>query len=264
MIKIDNISFSYGINGFFLDKVSFSIKEGEFAAIIGPNGSGKTTLIKIAAGILGGYGGTVEAGGKNIKHLSDAARAALISYVPQIDSHVFDFTVEEIVMMGRRPHMGPAGLPGNRDRHITEYALSRFGLGHKKNRLYGSLSGGEKRMALIARAVAQEAPVILMDEPTSFLDIHHQAELMESSLDLIKEGKSVVMILHSVNLASEYCGRIIALKDGKVAADGTPDSILTAANIAGIYGQGLSVDKSPVSGKPNVFFNKEQKQEEIK
>lgn len=263
MIKLNGISFSYGINGFFLDNVSLSVKEGEFAAIIGPNGSGKTTLLKITAGVLAGYSGSAEINGNNIKNLGDAARARLVSYVPQSDSQVFDFTVEEIVMMARRPHMGPIGMPGRRDREVVSAALGRYGISAKRSRLYGSLSGGEKRMALIARAAAQETPVILMDEPTSYLDIHHQAELMENSAMLAEEGKTVLMILHSVNLASEYCTRIIALKEGKISADGSPEAAFTQENVSKIYGSGLCVAQSPVSGKPNVFFNK-NKQEDLK
>ncbi len=256
MIRLDNISFSYGINGFYLDNISLKIKEGGFAAVIGPNGSGKTTLIKIAAGILAGYTGTVEVNGKNIRGLGDAARARLISYVPQSDSQVFDFTVEEIVMMARRPYMGPAGIPGKRDRDVVSAALERCGAASKRSRLYGSLSGGEKRMVLIARATAQETPVIFMDEPTSYLDIHHQAELMENSAVLAKDGKTVVMILHSVNLASEFCDRIIAVQNGRIEADGVPEEAFTQDNVMKIYGGGLRVAQSPVSGKPNVFFKK--------
>lgn len=261
MIRLDNISFSYGINGFFLDNVTLTVKEGEFAAVIGPNGSGKTTLLKITAGILSGYSGTAEINGKNIKNTGDAERARLVSYVPQSDSQVFDFTVGEIVMMARRPHMGPLGMPGKRDKEVAAAALERYGISAKSGRLYGSLSGGEKRMVLIARAAAQETPVILMDEPTSYLDIHHQAELMENSALLAKEGKTVVMILHSVNLASEYCGRIIALREGKISADGAPEEAFTQDNVERIYGSGLRVAQSPVSGKPNVFFNKKKEED---
>lgn len=259
MIRLDNVSFSYGINGFYIDGVSLEIEAGEFTAIIGPNGSGKTTLIKIAAGILEGYAGLVEVDGKNIRSIGAANRGRLISYVPQFDAQVFDFTVEEIVMMARRPYVGAAGIPGKRDREAVSEALERCGAASKRTRLYGSLSGGEKRMVLIARAVAQETPVIFMDEPTSCLDIHHQAELMESGTALAREGKAVVMILHSVNLASEFCGRIIALKNGRIQADGAPEAVLTPGNVSEIYGRGLHVARSPVSGKPNIFLKNQRR-----
>ncbi|MCE5301464.1 MAG: ABC transporter ATP-binding protein [Spirochaetia bacterium] len=255
MLKLGNIGFTYGINGFKLHDFSLEIRQGDFAALAGPNGAGKSTVMKILAGITGGYTGAATASGTDMKKMDPAVLARIISYVPQSDSLAFDYSVEQIVSMGRRPHTGPLGVMSQNDRTAVDAAMEEFGLYRKRARLYNSLSGGEKRMALIARAVAQDSSVMLMDEPTSSLDIQHQEKLMEKLCGLHAAGRTVLMISHGINLTSEYFDRVILMKDGIIAADGSPADVITSDKLKEIYGiENFVVENNPLTGRPNIFL----------
>jgi iron complex transport system ATP-binding protein len=256
MITAENISYKYPENGGFkLKNVSIKLEHGSFAALTGPNGAGKTTLIKILAGLINGYGGKVMLGNKDIRQYSAKDFARQVSYIPQAESYVFDFTVYDIVAMGRRPYINEAGVLKNTDREAIDAALYAFELYEKRGRKFGSLSGGEKRMALIGRAMAQEAGILLMDEPTTFLDLLHGSALMEKLLMLNKEGKTVLMISHDINLAAEYIDRIILIKEGEVVFDGPSQEALDEDRIRRIYGvENFVVQKNSMTGRKNVFL----------
>ena len=250
-----NVGFSYGRGGFSIKNINFAMEPGETIAVIGPNGAGKSTLMKILARLTPGYSGEIFAEGKNIKAMDSAALARVISYIPQSSEHGFDFTVEEIVSMGRRPYTGPDGKLKPVDIAAVKGAIEEIGIYEKRKAKYNELSGGEKRMVLIARAMAQATPVIFMDEPMTYLDIHHQSMLMEAIVKMNNSGKSVLFISHGINLASEYSSRVAVMKGGEFAAFGTAKECVTENIIRDVYGfENFDIADNPRTGKPNVFI----------
>jgi iron complex transport system ATP-binding protein len=256
MIKAENICYNYPENGGFkLKNVSLELERGSFAAFIGPNGAGKTTLIKIMAGLISGYGGIVLLDSKDLRYYSAKEFARRVSYIPQGESYVFDFTVHDIVAMGRRPYINETGMLKNTDREAIDAALDAFELFPKRARKYGSLSGGEKRMALIARSMAQEAGILLMDEPTTYLDMQHGSKLMEKLMELNASGRTVLMISHDINLASEFIKRMIFIKDGNIVFDGPPGEGVVESRIRELYGiENFTIQKNNLTGRKNLFL----------
>jgi iron complex transport system ATP-binding protein len=256
MITAENIVFKYPENGgFSLRGINLTLENGAFAALAGPNGAGKTTLIKILAGLISGYKGRVVLGSKEAGQYKPKEFARRVSYIPQAEGYVFDFTVYDIVAMGRRPYINEAGVLKQADRDSIGAALSGSGLYDKRKRKYGSLSGGEKRMALIARSMAQEADVLLMDEPTTYLDLQHGSELMEKLAGLNRAGKTILMISHDMNLASEYINRMIFIKEGVIVFDGPARDGLSKERITELYGiENFMIQKNAETGKPYVFL----------
>lgn len=255
ILEAKNICYSYGAGDFGLKNVSFIMKEGESAALIGPNGAGKTTLVKILAGLTRGYSGDVILADKKISEYSNTQRASLISYIPQIDNMTFEFSVEDIVSMGRRPFINETGVLKKTDRDRVTQAIGYFGLETKRTNSYNSLSGGEKRMVLIARAFAQEAKLLIMDEPLTYLDVKNQSELMEHVHKLNQTGHTILMISHGINLAAEYVQRVILMKDGRVEADGSPHEVIEDSVIRRVYGlENFYIENNKMTGKPNLFM----------
>jgi len=256
LISLENLRYRYpGKGDFLLDAGRLRFEKGEFTALAGPNGAGKSTLMKVMAGLINGYEGAVKLEGKDIRRYKPAEFAAKVSYIPQAGDYMFDFTLAEIVAMGRRPYLGGAGVMKKRDHEIVNEALEGFGLSGKSDMPFAGLSGGEKRMALTARAVAQEAEILLMDEPTAYLDLHHASWLMEKLSALNAAGKTVVMILHDLNTAAEFMSRMIFISSGKVAFDGKPEKAMDWRILGDIYGKaGYFTASNPVTGKPNVFL----------
>ncbi len=255
LLEAKNINFTYGRGGFSLKSVNLSVNKGEVVSLLGPNGAGKTTLIKILASILGGFTGSVSVNSSPVGSYKGTELAKLISYIPQVDSYTFDYTVEELVSMGRRPYINEMGLLSQGDREAVKSVLDSFDLYGKRGEVYNNLSGGEKRMVLIARAIAQEAQLLLMDEPMTYLDMHHQSALMEKIMELNGQGKTILLISHGINLAAEYVKRVVFMKDGSIAADGPPDKVINEAKIREIYGlENFYIEKNRVSGRPNLFL----------
>ncbi len=240
-----------------LSDIDLGIEAGERVAIVGANGAGKSTLLGILAGIIAPRDGSVAWGETWLRDLPPRVRARSIALVPQEVSVPFDFTVEEIVSLGRSPH-GSAlgGDPEGLD--AVRRAIDLLGLGSFKRQPFASLSGGERRRALLALAFAQVGTtpgprVLLLDEPTAHLDLAHQRALME---DLVSraatERLTIVTVLHDLALAALYFPRLIVLHAGRVIADGTPRAVLTEATIETIYGTGFSIDRHPSSDVPRV------------
>ncbi|HDQ25868.1 MAG TPA: ABC transporter ATP-binding protein [bacterium] len=256
MIRLSGLSFGYDSNGGFrLNDVSLEIREGESVMLLGANGAGKTTLLKVMAGIFRAYSGSARAGDKEIKDYARADFARLVSYIPQQENHIFEFSVFEIAVMGRRPYINGAGMLKKRDVDAVKAALDRFGMLEKAGRKFLSLSGGEKRIVMIARAIAQEAKVLLMDEPATYLDISHKASLMETACALSREGKIVIMITHDINTAAGYIDRAVFMKNGAIAYDGPAKEIITPAALSEIYGvKNAVVGVNPLTGGPNIFI----------
>ena len=230
-----------------VDGVDAAVAEGEWLALIGPNGAGKTTLLRAVAGLVP-FTGSIEIGGRPIEELRRSELSRLVAVVPQEPSTPPWMTVAEYVLLGRTPHLGPLAKEGRRDREAAARALARLDLlGYEERRL-GTLSGGEKQRVVVARALAQEAQIILLDEPTAALDIGHQQQALEL-LDLLRaeSGLTLVAAMHDLTLAAQYADRMVLLDAGKVAADGAPRDVLTETLIAGHYG--ASIDVVPVGGR---------------
>ena len=230
-----------------VDGVDAAVAEGEWLALIGPNGAGKTTLLRAVAGLVP-FTGSIEIGGRPIEELRRSELSRLVAVVPQEPSTPPWMTVAEYVLLGRTPHLGPLAKEGRRDREAAARAIARLDLVGYEERRLGTLSGGEKQRVVVARALAQEAQIILLDEPTAALDIGHQQQALEL-LDLLRgeSGLTLVAAMHDLTLAAQYADRMVLLDTGKVAADGVPRDVLTETLIAGHYG--ASIDVVPVGGR---------------
>jgi len=252
-LEASSVRFGYRGRPVF-EGLSLSIVPGEMTALIGPNGSGKTTLLKLLSGALRPAAGEVRVEGRPLASLSPGARARLIGVVPQETSLVFDFTVMETVLMGRTAYLGLLGVEGREDLNAASAAMRRTGTLPFAGRLLSQLSGGERQLVLIARALAQQPRMLLLDEPTVFLDIRHRLEIHELLSRLnIEEGLTILTASHDINLAARYCRRIVLLKDGLVRADGPPADVFRADVLSEIYDTPLRVVSDPDSGVPYVL-----------
>ena len=250
---VDNLRAGYN-GAAILQGISIQVGESEFAGVIGPNGSGKTTLLRSMSRVLAPMSGSVALGDRDIYSIPAREFARRVAVVPQDTLVAFDFTVMEIVLMGRSPRLGRFAVEGARDTEIALEALTRTGTAHLADRQIDALSGGERQRVLVARALAQEPEVLLLDEPTSHLDISFQFEIMDLIKSLNRErGIMVLAILHDLNLASQYCDRLILIGQGIVQADGPPDEVISADNIRRVYGAEVWVRKHPATSRPYVI-----------
>jgi len=249
---MESVWFQYPGREVFHD-LTFSLEEGEILGLIGPNSSGKTTLLKLMDGLLNPQRGKVFLGGKDLQKLPRRQVAREIAVVPQEMEIPFSFTVGEIVLMGRAPYMGRFGWEKQRDLQIAREGMALTDIAQLENRPFAELSQGEKQRVLIARALAQEPGVMLLDEPTSHLDINHQVEINELVCSLnVEKNLTVMNISHDLNLAAEYSHRIVLLSRGSIYAMGTPSEVITEENIRRVYETTVMVEKNPVSGAPRV------------
>ena len=251
-VEIKSLSFSYNDNE-ILKNLSFSVSEGEFFIIIGPNGSGKTTLMKIIAGILKPKKGELRIFDRPLKDYTRKDLAKTIALVPQMALVDFPFTVTELVLMGRSPHLSMLGFEQEKDLEIAGNAMALTDIEHLAHRPLDRLSGGECQRVFIARAICQEPKIILLDEPTASLDLAHQVKVMDLMEKLKKEiGFTVIIVSHDVNLAAMYSDRLLLLKAGEIVGLGQPNSVLTFKALEEVYNCTLLVDQSPVGSFPRV------------
>jgi len=224
-----------------VNRVDVAVADGEWLALIGPNGAGKTTLLRAIARLVP-FAGEIELDGRSVTELSRGELARLVAVVPQEPYTPPWMTVAEYVLLGRTPHLGPLAKEGAHDRDAAGRALGRLDLLDFAGRRLGTLSGGEKQRAVVARALAQEAPVVLLDEPTAALDIGHQQQALELLDGLRAEsGLTLVAAMHDLTLAAQYADRMLMLDTGRVVADGAPADVLTEAVIAEHYGAAIDV-----------------------
>ncbi|MBW2599658.1 MAG: ABC transporter ATP-binding protein, partial [Deltaproteobacteria bacterium] len=235
IVKAENIQFRYD-GDWILKNLSFETCEGEFLGIIGPNGSGKTTLLKIIDGILMSKKGSVLINEINIGKIKRYDIAKIIAVVPQDSPVIFPFTVQEIVLMGRAPHLGRLRFEGQTDFEIVREAMEMVDILPFAARSINELSGGERQRVLIARALTQQPQIILLDESTAFLDIKHQIAFFDLIKSLSKEESlTVIAVTHDINLASLFCDRIMLLNEGVIHCIGTPEEVITESNIKEVY-----------------------------
>jgi iron complex transport system ATP-binding protein len=233
---------------------SLSLAAGEFAALIGPNGAGKTSLLRLLGGIAAPAAGEVSLGAASLAAMTARERARRIALVLPESSILFNFSVLEIVLMGRAPHLGLWRLEGPEDFGAARAALRDMDLAAHETRHLKELSSGERQRALVARALAQDPQVLLLDEPTAYLDLRHALEIFDILRRLNRErGLLVVTASHDLNLAARHASRLILLDRGRLAADGPPDEVLTPATIRDVYETEAEVARDPRTGAPYVI-----------
>ncbi len=231
-----------------LSAIDLHIDAGERLALVGPNGAGKSTLIRAIAGLLEPAAGTVELGTSNLASLDRLAIARRLAVVPQLPSLPFSTTVEEVVALGRLPHEHPIRGLRPADRAAVAAAIDRVGVGHLLGRDARELSLGERQLVLLAMAVAQAAPILVLDEPTVHLDLRHQVEVMELLADLNeRDGTTIVAVLHDIGLAAHFFPRIVVLDKGRLVADGPPSQALSDARIRDVFGVDPGLVRMPAS-----------------
>lgn len=252
-VRVENLNFSYGDRKILKD-ICAGFKPGMVCGLLGPNGSGKTTLLKNIASILKPEKRAVYINSKDISKMTPLEIAKAMALVPQNTYIDFDFTVEDIVMMGRTPYIKGFSGESREDREIVQWALETARIYHLKDRSIKSISGGELQRVVIARALAQRTQIILLDEPVSQLDIHHQLSIMETLSRLSHEQNlTIVTVLHDLNLAAEYCDSIYLLKEGRIVCGGSPKEVLTYDTIESVYDIVCLVHENPVSKKPHII-----------
>lgn len=256
MIEVNSISFRYH-KDWVLEDVSFRVEKGEFVGVIGPNGSGKTTLLKILYRLLSPQKGEILFELVPMKKMDRNDIAKRIAVVAQETQLLFPFSVLETVLMGRSPYLGQLMFESGKDLEISKRAMEWTNILPFSERPMDELSGGERKRVFIARALAQEPEVILLDEPTANLDIHHQIDFLDLILTLNRErGLTIVMASHDINIASEFCDRLILLQGGRIYKMGTPEEVITEENIESVYGCEVWIDQNPISGMPRISLLK--------
>jgi len=252
MLQVDKVTFGYRAGRVVLDDVSFAVERGELVGILGPNGSGKTTLLKILAGALAPMSGSVRIDGREIREWRRRELARRIAFVPQ-DTHApFDFSVLDIVLMGRYAHLGTFALEGPADLAIARQALEATGTTSFEARSFTTLSGGEKQRVAIASGLAQSPELLLLDEPTGSLDIGHQLEIRDLLRRLNGSGVTMVLSTHDLNLAASLCRQLILLGGGRLVACGPTSDVLRPDTVRALYGVEADIQPHPRTGQLTV------------
>ncbi|WP_254840175.1 heme ABC transporter ATP-binding protein [Natronomonas marina] len=247
MITVEGVSVELG-GATVLSDVSVSVGEGQFLALVGPNGAGKTTLLRVCNGALPADEGTVTLDGAAVESLSAREISRAAATVPQETHLAFDFDVRDVVAMGRTPHRSRFGTADDTDHEAVERALERTDTARFADRSVGGLSGGERQRVLVARALAQSTPALLLDEPTASLDINHQVRTLALARELADEGKTVVAAIHDLELAARFCDEVALLSEGRLLDTGPPESVLSADRLESAFGVRTAVSTNPVTG----------------
>lgn len=252
VLEAEGLGFSYPRRQVLKD-VGLRVAPGEFVGILGPNGAGKSTLLRLLCGILAPSQGRVCLQGKPLSSLSRRSVARTLAFVPQFPDLTFPFTCREVVSMGRFAHLGRLGLEGARDQEVVERVMELTNTREFAERPVTELSGGEQQRVILAQALAQEGEILLLDEPTSHLDIRYQVEVMDLLYRLNREQHmTVVLTIHQLDLAARYCGRMLLLDRGRVEADGPPAEVLTYQTIERVFHTPVLVEAHPHLGVPQI------------
>lgn len=270
-ISVSNLSFSYNEN-LTLKNLSFEIEKNSFVSILGPNGAGKSTLVNLISKVMPIEAGEIVIEGKNIRDLNHIEIAKKVAVVPQYTSLGFNFSVYEIILMGRYPYLSRFKGEKQEDYRIVNEVMELTRTDIFKDRKYNELSGGERQRVIIAQTLVQDSPIIILDEPTSHLDINFQIEFMELFYSLYKKkGKTIIGIFHDINLAIQYSEKIMLLKEGNIYCYGDVKDVINRTNIMSVFKSDVYIGKNPFTGKlyvsPNFnlrFYSKETKSKEIR
>ena len=239
-MQVENLRFSYGSHE-VLKGVSFPVEDSGFISLLGPNGAGKSTLFRCMLGLLEPSSGSVHICGRDIRNMSAAELSHRVAYIPQSHSPVFNFSVFDMVLMGTTAQLPTFASPGREQEKLAEAAMERLGIAHLRNRGCGNISGGERQLALIARAIAQQAKILVMDEPSASLDYGNKLRVMETVKGLTEDGYTIIQSTHDPDQAYLYSDRILALYDGKILAYGTPRETISSSLISTLYGVDVEV-----------------------
>ena len=239
MIELRDLAVRFG-NTEAVRDLSLEVANDEWVMLIGPNGAGKTSVLRALCGLLP-FDGAARVDGRDVRTFGRRELARLIAFVPQNPTTPSELTVAEYVLLGRTPHLGYLGVDGRRDRRAVAHALERLDLFPFAERGLGSLSGGELQRVVLARALAQEAPILLLDEPTTSLDLGRQQQALELIDSLRRDGLTVLSTMHDLTLAGQYADRLVLLDRGTVVAEGAPKEVLSAANLAAYYGASVRI-----------------------
>jgi len=252
LININNLCFSFEKE--VLRNININIERGKFYTILGPNGSGKTTLLRLLSKSLHMEKGDIFIDEVALTQIKPTFLAKKMAVVPQSTEIEFDFSVQDIVLMGRTPHISRFCSESAKDLEIAMNAMKCTNTWELRNKSINALSGGEKQRVVVARAIAQETGIILLDEPISHLDIHHQIEIMNQLKQLNKNKNiTIIMVLHDLNIAAAYGDHMILMHDGGVYKDGTPEEVLTEDIIKKVYGLEVYITKNPKTGKTFIM-----------
>ncbi len=251
--KLKGVTFGYGGSKLF-EKLDLEISPGEFVGLIGPNGAGKSTLLRLFAGLVVPEQGSVRVDGRAAVSLSRGEFARRVGLVLQESHFAFDYTVLDVVLMGRHAHLGTFERPSTTDREMALSVMARLGVAGLARQGINRVSSGERQRALVARALVQEPDSLLLDEVTSHLDIAHAELVMATLSELNRSGRAVVVSLHDLNTAALWCGRLVMLDRGRVVADGIPAEVIKPGLLAQVYGTAALVVTHPQAGRPQVLY----------
>jgi len=255
VLSVENVSAGYG-EKLVVEDVTMRVRPEELVGLIGPNGSGKTTLLRVISGVLPPARGQVLLQGAPLRSLGKRRLAQLMACLSQDLASDLAFTVREIALMGRSPHLARIGRETRKDSEVAEKAMALADVAHIADRFMTELSGGERQRAFIAMCLAQEPQVLLLDEPTSHLDIGHQLSILDLVRKLNRQnGMTVVAVFHDLNLAAEYCDRLILLDRGRTVASGAPGDVLTAEIIERVYQAKVLTEPNPISHRPHIVIS---------
>lgn len=253
IIDVQNLNYKIDKNVILKD-INLTLSQNKLYSIIGPNGSGKTTLLKLMLGLLKPMCGNVVVKGQNIKALNSLEKSKLISYVPQNTQVEFEFTTEEVVLMGRNPYKNMFGRINREDRILCDKSMNLTNIFHLKDRDISTLSGGERQRAIISRALCQNTDIIFLDEPISQLDIHHQVQIMKLLKSLvINEGKTIIVVIHDLNLASSYSDEIILMNNGEIVKKGKNNEVMKNDMLEKVYPTKFYIMDNPVDNSPLIL-----------
>ena len=239
-MKVENLHFSYGSHQ-VLKGVSFGVEDSGFISLLGPNGAGKSTLFRCMLGLLEPEMGSIHICGRDIRTMPAAELSHRVAYIPQSHTPVFNFRVFDMVLMGTTAQLPRFASPGKQQIGLAEAAMERMGLSHLRDRGCSNISGGERQLVLIARALAQQAKILVMDEPSASLDYGNKLRVMETVKGLTREGYTVIQSTHDPDQAYLYSDRILALYDGKILAWGTPRETISSSLITTLYGVDVEI-----------------------
>lgn len=246
MIEVEDVHFSYG-NHKVLNGVSFNVQKGQYMCILGANGCGKTTLLKTMLAFLKPQQGSITLYGKKVHDMDERELAQKVAYIPQTHTPPFSFIVKDVVLLGRTPHLSRSCHPSPKDESIAKAAMERLGISDYANKRYTELSGGQRQMVIIARALTQQPDILIMDEPTASLDFGNQYLVLEQMLSLAREGMSILMVTHNPDHALYCADRIIAMQDGNILSLGASRAVVNEPTMRSIYNMTIKVRDVSIS-----------------
>lgn len=244
-MKVSDLHFSYGSHE-VLKGVSFGVEDRGFISLLGPNGAGKSTLFRCLLGLLEPGSGSIHICGRDIRHMPPAELSRRVAYIPQSHTPVFHFSVFDMVLMGTTAQLPRFAAPGKKQKELAEAAMERMGISHLRDRSCGNISGGERQLALIARAMVQQAKILVMDEPSASLDYGNKLRVMETVKSLTRDDYTIIQSTHDPDQAYLYSDQILALYDGKILACGAPRDIISSGLISTLYS--VDVDVCSIHG----------------